>query len=177
MVPRTGAHSCVGCRGSGSLRIVGRGRLPLGTAPGGLGCCGKAQWVLIAGSLLLLPAQVCRRAAVAAFSAFPKLFFFFFSSRKAIAAAAPATLPDPPYRTHQNMGNSRMKSKELCVWTQSISSLLSPSLFCFRQHTVSLCHGTCAFPHALSKNGQPLDAALYSRINCGDFLIARKINK
>lgn len=77
MVPRTGAHSCVGCRGSGSLRIVGRGRLPLGTAPGGLGCCGKAQWVLIAGSLLLLPAQVCRRAAVAAFSAFPKLFFFF----------------------------------------------------------------------------------------------------
>lgn len=70
------------------LQIAGRGRLPLGRGPRGLGCSGKARWVFSAGSLLLLP------------------------------------------------------------------------------------H---ALPHALSKNGQPLDAALYSRINCGDFLIA--INK
>lgn len=148
MVPRTGAHSCVGCRGSGSLRIVGRGRLPLGTAPGGLGCCGKAQWVLIAGSLLLLPAQVCRRAAVAAFSAFPKLFFFFFSSRKAIAAAAPATLPDPPYRTHQNMGNSSYEVQgALCMDTKHLQLAFSLPFLFQAAHRVplpwDLCFSSC----------------------------------
>lgn len=137
------------------------------------GSVGAHCWLPLASSC-----SGVQKGSCSCFQCFSKAFFFFFSppgkQLLQLLLQHCLILHTGPTRTWVIL---RMKSKELCVWTQSISSLLSPSLFCFRQHTVSPCHGTCAFPHALSKNGQPLDAALYSRINCGDFLIARKINK